>query len=759
MSRPRVHASTLLLGTLLVAAIILAYQPAWHAGFIWDDDDYVTHNPLLSAPDGLHRIWFSTDSPSQYFPLTYTTFRLQYSLWDLNPAGYHWFNILLHAANSLLLWRLLHQLFRSLPSSAAPSFHSSPLTLHSFLPAALFALHPIQVESVAWITELKNIQSLFFFLLSLLAWLSFLNATQSSSASFSVSAVPSCKTLPSSAASNARWPVYTLSLLFCAFALFSKTTACTLPAALVLILWLRHEPITRARILPIVPFIALSLAMGLVTLWWERTQQGTHAGMFSHGILDRLLIATRAAWFYLGKLLWPADLSFSYPLWTINAASPLAYLPLLADFALIFFLLRLRPFAGRGPETAALFFIAMLSPLLGFIMLYTFRYSYVADHYAYIASIGPLTLLAVGLTKLLHRLHTLFPLFSTLRVILPAAILLTLATLTWRQAGIYENLETLWRDTIAKNPDSYIAHNNLSAVLLEKRDIPAARLHAEKALSLNPQGPDLALALVNVGTALLAQDLLDNALAHFQRAIAVQPNYPDAHNNLGSALLNHGRDAEAEPHFLTALRFDPNHANAQYNLGLVLLNRGDLAPAIARFEKSLALRPDAADAHNDLGTALILSNRLDEARPHFERALTLRPGFAQAHNNLAFVLLRQGHAREALPHFRSALKLQPDNARTHAQLAWVLATWPDDTLRNGLESLTLAQHAATLAPDDPLVLRSLAAAHAETGRLPEAIAALQRALALSESNPAITALLQSQISHYRTGAPLRTTGP
>ncbi len=758
MPRPRFHASPVLLGAFLIAAIILAYQPAWTAGFIWDDDDYVTHNPLLSAPDGLQRIWFSTDSPSQYFPLTYTTFRLQYSLWGLNPAGYHWVNLLLHAANSLLLWRLLHVLFRSLPSS---SFHPSPFTLHSsFFAAALFALHPINVESVAWITELKNIQSLFFTLLSLLAWLAFLNSSTPSS----VPSVSSCKTLPSSAASSSPlrpWLLYTLSLLFCALALFSKTTACTLPAALVLILWLRHDPITRARILQIVPFAALCLAMGLVTVWWERTQQGTDGAVFALGPIDRLLIATRAAWFYLGKLLWPADLTFSYPLWKIDSTNPLAWLPLLAGLALIFFLIRLRPFVGRAPETAALFFIAMLSPLLGFIMLYTFRYSYVADHYQYVASIGPIALFAVGLTRL-RFLN--FPLPTStgstfIRAALSAALILTLAALTWRQSHIYKNLETLWRDTIAKNPGSYIAHNNLSAVLFEKRDIPASLLHAEKALSLDPQGPDLALALVNVGNALLAQGHLDPALTHFRRAIAAQPNYPDAHNNLGSALLQHHRDAEAEPHFLTALRFDPNHANAHYNLGLVLLNRGDLAPAIARFEKSLALRPDAADAHNDLGTALILSNRLDEARPHFERATALRPAFAQAHNNLAFVLLRQRDARSAIPHLRTAVKLQPDNARTHAQLAWVLATWPDDTLRNGPESLTLAQHAATLAPDDPLVLRSLAAAQSETARHPEAITTLQRAIALSQNNPAITALLENQLALLRTAPPLRTTDP
>ena len=223
-----------LLGLLLVAATLLAYQPAWQAGFIWDDDEYVTNNPLLTAPDGLKRIWFSLDSPSQYFPLTYTVFRIERSLWGLNPAGYHWVNILLHAANALLVWRLLRRL--SVPGA--------------WLAAAIFALHPVQVESVAWVTELKNVLSLFFFLLALLAWVEFVEDRP-----------------------KPLWRFYRLALMFCALALFSKTTACTLPAALLLILWLKGKPITRSRLAQIVPFLVLGVGMGLVTVWWERFHQ------------------------------------------------------------------------------------------------------------------------------------------------------------------------------------------------------------------------------------------------------------------------------------------------------------------------------------------------------------------------------------------------------------------------------------------------------------------------------------------------------
>jgi tetratricopeptide (TPR) repeat protein len=638
----------LLLGALLVAAIILAYQPAWTAGFIWDDDDYVTHNPLLSAPDGLHRIWFSTDSPSQYFPLTYTTFRLQYSLWGLNPAGYHWFNILLHAANSLLLWRLLHQLFRSLPSSAAPSFHSSPFTLHSFFPAALFALHPIQVESVAWITQLKNTQSLFFFLLSLLSWLSFLSADTPS---------------PLTSATRRRWPAYALSLLFCAFALFSKTTACTLPAALVLILWLRHEPVTRARILQIVPFVLFGVAMGLVSIWWERHHQGTHGDTYAMPWLDRLLVATRASWFYLGKLLWPSNLTFNYTLWKIDATSFLAWLPLLAGLALAFAIYRLRRLTGRAVETVALFFIAMLSPLLGFIMLYTFKYTFVADHYAYVAVIGPLTLLAIALTWMLRAKPV------WLRVLLPAALVLTLATLTWRQSRMYENLETLWTATIARNPTSYMGHNNLGTIYLAQGKTDSAIARFQSALEILPDHPN---AHGNLAHALLHKGRLDDALLHFRRAAELEPDVAKAQSDLAFGLLQKGLFDESILHARYAITLDPRFAEPHNHLGLALLQQGDLAAAAAQFTALLALQPDSADAHYRLAICLFQQGDVSAAIPHFERTSTLQPQNPEVLNNLGWALLQLGRTGDAIARFRAALAIDPAFAPAQRNLALAL---------------------------------------------------------------------------------------
>src|SRR5205823_3854963 len=262
---------------LLAAVTIFAYQPAWNGGFLWDDDAYVTNNELLTAPDGLRRIWFSLDAPSQYFPLVYTTFRIERALWDLSPSGYHWVNLLLHVANALLVRRVLARL--EVPGA--------------WLAAAIFALHPVQVESVAWITERKNVLMSFFFLLTLLAWIGFVDER-----------------------TKRPWRFYGLALTLYAVALSAKTTACTLPAALLLILWLQKKPINMRRLGQVVPFLIMGIGMGLLAVWWERYHQGTRGMLFALGPIERLLIASRAVWFYLSKLIWPSNLTFIYPRWT-----------------------------------------------------------------------------------------------------------------------------------------------------------------------------------------------------------------------------------------------------------------------------------------------------------------------------------------------------------------------------------------------------------------------------------------------------------
>jgi tetratricopeptide (TPR) repeat protein len=601
-----------LLGILLVVATMVAYQPAWHAGFIWDDDQYVTANPLLTAADGLRRIWFSGDSPSQYFPLTYTTFYLERSLWGLNPAGYHVVNLMLHAANVLLVWRLLGRL--RVPGA--------------WLAAGIFALHPVQVESVAWITERKNVLMGFFFLLTLLAWIKFIGEQ--------------CKH---------PWRCYVLALVSYVVALSAKTTACTLPAALLLILWLKRMPINWRRLAQIAPFLAMGIGMGLVTVGWERHHQGTQGQFFQMGLVERVLLAGRAGWFYAGKLLWPANLTFSYPRWMISAHDPRAYAWMLATAALGLVIWRVRGRAGRGVEVALVYFAATLCPVLGFIMLYTFRYSFVADHYQYLACIGPIALAAAGIHAWPghFRKERQF-----LEPVLCAAVLLVLGTLTWEQCGMYANDEKLWQQTIRQNPGCWMAYNWLGLDLEQRGKEDEAIACFQTALHINPEGAE---THNNLGQAMLQKGLLDQAIAHFQKSLQLEPYYKETHINLGHALVQEGRADEAMAQYREALKIDPHYAEAHNNLGNALLQSGHPDEAIAHFQQALQSRPDYAEAHNNLSIALRLKGRVDEAIAQCQKALEINPAFVEACYNLGVALGQQGNAHEAIAHYQRAIDL------------------------------------------------------------------------------------------------------
>jgi tetratricopeptide (TPR) repeat protein len=665
-----------LLALLLALAVVAVYQGAWHGGYIWDDDAYVTKNPLLTAPDGLRRIWFSLEAPSQYFPLTYTVLRWERSLWGLNPAGYHGVNIALHIANALLVWWLLARL----------------RTPGAFLAALVFALHPVQVESVAWITELKNLLMGFFFLLTLVSWTFFVNEP-----------------------AHRRWRFYAAAIFLYVLALFAKSTACTLPAALLLILWLEKKPISKARWGQVAPFVILGVAMGLVAIWWERFHQGTRGALFALSPPERLLVASRAVWFYLGKLFWPADLIFIYPRWSISTSDPRQYAWLAACLLAIPAILSLRRRTGRSLEVAALFFTATLAPVLGFIMLYTFRYTYVADHYQYLACIGPIALASAGLAELTNQRRPLG--FG-----LSAGVIAAFAFLTWRQSATYRDVETLWRTTIARNPDCWMAYNNL-------------------------------------GIELAGRGEFDEAIRQYDKSIGLEPGYAQAHYNLGTAFLQKGEVDRALEECRVSLNLQPNDPDACVALGNALLAAGKIQESIAQYRQALNLRPGDGTALYNLGNALQGQGDVEGAAELYRKALQVSPEMIEPRLNLGNLLSQKGNDREAIEQYEKALAFDPHSMKAQNNLAWSLASSSESSLRDGRKAVVLAEMANQSAHGaNPLILTTLAAALAESGNFEEAMTTLDRAMALAKGSNAEAGLIEEierQHRLYKSGQSYR----
>jgi tetratricopeptide (TPR) repeat protein len=562
-----------LLGFILVAATLAAYLPALNGKFVWDDDSWTsTLFPRLQAVSGLWSMWCNPHALRQYYPLTGTTFWLDYHLWGFNTLPYHIENVLLHSLAALLFWRLLRRL--QVPGPWLAGF--------------VFALHPLMVESAGWITERKNVLSLVLFLGALLAY--------GRHALFGHAG-----DMPVAAAGNSPWPrwgAYASAFTLFLAALLAKTTACALPAVILLLCWWQRGHVRwRPDLLPTLPFFVAAAGLGLLISWWERHQVGAAGPGWNFTLLERCLIAGRAFWFYAVKVLWPAQLCFVYPRWQPDTGSVRQWTYPLGALAALLALWLARGRVGRGPATAAFFFAGTLFPLLGFMNSYFMRYSFVCDHWAYLPSLGLIALIAGLVARAAERLRAPAVFHGFAVVILPV-----LAVLTWRQSGMYADAETLWRTTLARNPAAGLAHNGLGAILLERGE-------------------------------------LDEALAEFQKSLEVQTNNPEALNNMGAIYLRKGRLSETIYYLQKALELNPDYAASYDNLGFVTLQMGRVDEAIAYLRKALEICPDYANAHNNMGSALVQKGRFAEAVAHYETAQKLQPDKPHLLNNLAWVLV------------------------------------------------------------------------------------------------------------------------
>ncbi len=693
----------------LIVATAVAYLPAWNGKPIWDDNAHITQ-PELRSWHGLVEVWTQVGATQQYYPLVHSVFWIEQKLWGDSVLGYHLINIFLHGFAAIVLLQILLRL--KVPGA--------------WLAAGLFALHPVQVESVAWISEIKNTLSGLFFFCSILAYLNF--------------------------DQNRSRVAYFGSLALFLFGLMCKTAIAPLPAIILAVLWWRRGRLRlRDDVVPSLPFFGLGIGAGLFTAWVERNFVGAHGIAFQLSILQRCLIAARDFWFYLFKLLWPVKLTFIYPRWQISGAIWWQYLFPLTLILLLALIWRLGK-KNRGPLAAVLVFLGLLFPALGFINVYPFIYSFVADHFQYLACVGPLTLFAAGMTM---ALDSIAPGKVLLRPTISFLLLLTLGALSWRQCRDYRDIETLWRTTIARNPDCWMAYSNLGSFLSAHGDANEAIADFRKALGIWPnQSKDHN----NLGKALVQKGRIAEAMDHFQTALRVSPDDPDTESNIGAASLQQGDADEAISHLRRAVEKWPRHAQGHINLGNALLQNREIDAAIAEYEKTLALPFDHAESHYSIGTALRQKGDVEEAIVHYRKALELRPDYANAHNNLANALRQQGRTEEAVHEYEAALKSEPDSILAGNNLAWILATSPNASVRDGAKAVQLAQRANRLSGgSDPIILHTLAAAYAENRQFSEAVNAAQRALELADANgvASLAESLRSKLALYQAETPYR----
>ncbi|HET7535461.1 MAG TPA: tetratricopeptide repeat protein, partial [Candidatus Didemnitutus sp.] len=443
------------------------------------------------------------------------------------------------------------------------------------------------------------------------------------------------------------------TVLFLA-ALFTKTVTATLPAALLVIFWWQRGKLDwRRDVMPLLPWFVLGAAGGLLTAHFEKEFIGAHGAEFALSFADRLVLAGRVFWFYLGKLVWPADLVFIYPRWSIDASVAWQWLFTAAGSGLLGALVGWSR-RSRGPLAAALFFGGSLFPALGFFNVYPFLFSYVADHFQYLASLGVFALAGAGLALAGERFGRQM-MWGGAGVLLAAC-----AVLTWNQSAIYRDESSLWQATLARNPDCWIAHNNLALVLANDGRAAEAVPHLETALRLRPDFPE---ALNNLAGQYVDQGRAAEALPVVERALTLQPKYPAASNTRGRALLALGRADDAARCFDDAVKLDPQFTTAWCNLGLAEVNRGHAAEALPHFARAAQLDPNYLPAEFLAGATLVQLNRPAEAVPHLERALALDEDHAMAHFQLALALRSLGRTAEANQHYQAAIQLDPRLAR------------------------------------------------------------------------------------------------
>ena len=738
---------------MIEAVLLVCYGPALHGGFLWDDGVYISANPVLQTMHGLWAIWADPSATCQYYPLSFTAFWIINHFFGLTPLAFHLATLMMHGVVVMVFWRLLERL----------------RVRGALLGAAIFALHPLNVMSVAWMTELKNTLSCALALGAALAYVRFAGLGEETREG------------------KGGWGWYVLALGLFGVAMLAKTAVSFLPVSLLLVMWWQRQGLSRRDLLSVAPMFGVALGMGALTIYIERHAGGASGAEFNIGFVDRVLISGRSFWFYLGKFVWPSPLIFIYPRWKVDAGVWWQWAYPVGTVAVLMGAWQARGRIGRGVFVGLMHFYVSTSMLVLAVVLYMMRYSFVADHWAYFGSLGLAALAGAGIARVRERLGE--PWGKPLELGIGVCLVLGLGALTFAQSGMYSDIETLWRTTLDRNPDCWMADNNVGTALTQDGRWVQAMDYFRTALAINP---DDAETHCNLGMGFQHQGKLDEAIAEYQRALALYPGDAKANDNLGLILFGRGELDEALAHYQRAVETDPAYMDARYNLGIALQKKGELDQAIAQFQKAIDIKPDYAPAWNNLGTALQSAGVPDQAVAAFQKAIEIKPDYELAWVNYGVALQQAQRPEDAIASYKKALGIKPDDAdawydlgvvlqqtrdmagaiaayqralqyngqfaEAESNLACLLSACEDARLRDGAKAQELAMQANQLTGgNNPIVLDTLAAAYAEQGRFPEAKETVQRAIQLAEAsgNSRLSNLLQGHLKLYQAGKPLR----
>jgi tetratricopeptide (TPR) repeat protein len=822
MPQQRKLEHTVLCYVLLALITVAVYLPVIELSFVtFDDTYYLTENPKVQAGLTWESVrWaFTRAHAANWHPLTWLSHMLDCQLYGMKPLGHHVTSLLFHTANTLLLFGLLKRLTGAFWRSAFVS--------------ALFALHPLHVESVAWVAERKDVLSTFFFLLTLLAYARYVEGWSPKSKVQSPMSQGRKPKAEESLKSKVQGPKsgvwYVAALVMFALGLMSKPMLVTLPFILLLLdYWplgrLSLPSLHRSTTPPLrlllekIPFFMLSAASCVVTVIAQQKGGAVAALEGASGVsLEARLINTPISYvWYLVKLVWPSDLAVIYPFvrdWPLPQV--------LLSTALLIALTGVALWQGRRWAYLAvgwLWYLGTLVPVIGLVKVGT---QSIADRYTYIPAIGLFIVFAWGVADLTAR----WPKRALPLAAGAAAVLAACALAMGVQLLYWQNTETLFRHTLAVTRNNYMACNNLGFYYAQRGELELAKKYYRSAMEIAPNFPgarnNLGAALVyqkryeeavatlegalslnprsaevesNLGAALYCLERSDEAISHLRKAIQLDPEHLLAHYNLGSALMQKDRLAEAAEEFRIAARLNPRYAEAYNNLALTLVKQGKLDEAAVQFKQALAIqpgllpalygfgellidqgKPDAAieqfsevirlqpnhePARVQLGLARASQGKLEEAVADFSAALRIQPDDAAAQCHLAAALAGQHKTREAIQHYQEALKTLPDFPEALNNLAWILAANPDPQIRNGREAVALAERACRLTEyKQPMMVGTLAAAYAETGRFAEAVTTAEKARTLAEqaNQTELAARNHILLERYRSGQPARDT--